>query len=609
MSEIFERILPHIGVWVLFSIIFLTELLCYLIGEPINSFSFIPFAGSSVLTFIMLYVLVDIVSLFPRNAGKWLSGVLGLILSLTVISGVVVFMQFGEFVTPSKIQFFTNNFDYTLAFAKSFLAGIFGIFYLIFAFLFAFVVYQASNNLKLRRKSYKKDAILLPVLILVYFVVMNQYSHHLKNYMTDIHTSLVCAVKSVKRKIPKGFTRCNIREIPEKFTPTAKYNVLLIINESFGREAFCFNDSTSMPLLKCRLQNCCDRSMTFSNAFASSSATEISVSSLLTGVAPYEPKRQLYKLPLAWQWFDAAGYRTAYISAQKFLWMGFDIFIDKNPDVKISADNIKLPLINDGIDDGYMFRKVESELAKAMKNGRFFFVYNTNALHNPFMQKSKYLDFKPKFSSKLKNAAAILDVVIDSVLTYLDDNKVLDSTIVIITGDHGECDQKIHKQNRIESYYDEFQQVPLTMILPKPLADHYRGVLNGNKNQITGNLDILPTLLSFLTGDKYSEKNYRLVKQFSGRTLTRPISDGRFIISLNTNDIRSWDREGFGIFFKDFRFTFHDVNGSELFNIKKDPTEQHSIWQKCSENQKNRIKHIIFSVFQLRRMYTDKSRS
>ena len=603
-----KQALLQYGLPIMYVLIFVIELLCYAFGKPLNRFSILPFIGSSALTIVMLYVLFDVVSFFPKRTRIILSCILGLFFSVTIVSGIVVFSQFGEFVTQSKIQFFTNNFAYTLVFAKSFLCGIYGVIGIILVCALSLIVFYTSTGMHDRRKSFRKDLILLPVLILLYFVAMNQYSRHAKNLMIDMHTSLCCAVKSVKRKIPRGFIRDDIRKIPDEIVADNPYNVLLIINESYGEEAFNCDDSTAMPLLKQRIGNNKDRSFYFRNAVTNASSTEISVSSLLTGVAPYAGKQELYEMPFIWQWYKSAGYQTAYLSAQKFSWMGFDVFIERNPDIKICADDGNFPLINDGIDEGYMCKIVMQNLDKLIDKGKFCLVYNTNVCHRPFMQQSNYLPTQAKFASHLKNSTIILDCVIDTVLNYLDKKKVLDSTIVIITGDHGECESKIHQQNRIESYYDEFQKVPLTIILPTPLAKKYAGTMEYNTNQLVANIDILPTLISLLAGNNYTEKNKALIDKFYGFPLTKRIDDNRFSVSINTNDIRGWDREGFGIFFKDYRFVFHDVKGVEMFDIRKDPKELHDIWKTAPKEQKKNIHEIINSIFHLKRMYKEKIR-
>lgn len=81
-------------------------------------------------------------------------------------------------------------------------------------------------------------------------------------------------------------------EIPEHLSPTNKnkFNVLLIINESWGKNGvWLYNGQNNcMPNLKKWIESENDNFSIFDHAFSNASATAISVPSILTGVAPWE---------------------------------------------------------------------------------------------------------------------------------------------------------------------------------------------------------------------------------------------------------------------------------------------------------------------------------
>ena len=200
-------------------------------------------------------------------------------------------------------------------------------------------------------------------------------------------------------------------------------------------------------------------------------------------------------------------------------------------------------------------------IEKLKQNKRFFLYYNSNALHNPFLQSSKYMTVEKQYDSKLKNAANLLDKSLDSIFNYLANTKILDNTIIIMNGDHGESDKDLHKPNRLVSYYDEIQKVPMIILLPKVIADKVGSQTRENANSLIGNADILPTILDLLNVNS-NPKNINITKDLLGKSLIKPIEENRYQVSLNTNDIRQWEREGFGIFFKNSRFLFTDLEVS-----------------------------------------------
>ena len=586
----------------IFSVFLITELLCYLIKAPMNNFNMIAFCGSSLLTIILFEFLTTLISFCNKFFRSVFAIILGLVFSILILVSVVVYTQFAEFVTSFKFQFFINNLDYSLAFAKAFLFNWYVLIFIPLWGLLTFLFYKAAINKDNSRKSIIKSIALLIIYIIVYLVILNQFVFYTKNMILDITTSMTTSAKMVKKYTGGNFFVSD-REPLTKFQPSIKQNVILIINESFGKSAFNNNDSTWMPLLKNRLKKYSNTSYSFDNAFTNSNSTDISVSSILSGVAPQESNSKLHSMPLIWQWFKSGGYATALLSAQKYSWSGLNKFSNPRPDIYLTADEINQPLLNDGIDEGYMCNQVIKTLKELENKKPFFLIYNTNALHNPFLQQSKCLAIKPNFSSKLKNASTILDKVLDSIFTYLESEQLFENSIIIITADHGETEKPIHNQNRIFSFFDEIQNIPFFIFLPEVIDKQYRNNLLINKKQIVGNLDILPTLIQLIGA---VSNNQQLYNKLSGKSILNPISNERYMISLNTNDVRQCEHEGFGIFFKNKRFFYTDIEGSSYYNNSTDSTELKNLWSNTNDSERTNIYNIIKSNFQLRRMFPNK---
>ena len=132
------------------------ELACYFSKSPVNHFSIIPFVGSSILTFIVIWAFSTLVSFCNTTIRRILSIIIGLIFSCVILTSLVVYSEFGEFVTGSKFQFFTNNLAYTLAFAKTYLFSYLALILISVWGAISYLFYESTTNKKNKRKTFLK---------------------------------------------------------------------------------------------------------------------------------------------------------------------------------------------------------------------------------------------------------------------------------------------------------------------------------------------------------------------------------------------------------------------------------------------------------------------
>jgi len=96
----------------------------------------------------------------------------------------------------------------------------------------------------------------------------------------------------------------------------------------------------------------------------------------------------------------------------------------------------------------------------------------------------------PLIKNRYINACHHLDSQIERILDYLKNQELLDSTIVIITGDHGEEFMEKGRWGHNSEFSEEQIRTPMVLWVP--------GTGSSVCNQMTSHLDIAPTLLPFL---------------------------------------------------------------------------------------------------------------
>ena len=100
------------------------------------------------------------------------------------------------------------------------------------------------------------------------------------------------------------------------------------------------------------------------------------------------------------------------------------------------------------------------------------------------------------------------------------------------------------------------------------------------------NLDIAPTIAA-LAGTATHD--------LFGASLIGTLDPNRTCIALNTNEIRSWDHDGFGIYSGDMRFVYTDIEGARLFHAASDPQEMKNEWQNARPDEKAFVLRTIAS--------------
>lgn len=127
-------------------------------------------------------------------------------------------------------------------------------------------------------------------------------------------------------------------------------------------------------------------------------------------------------------------------------------------------------------------------------HARYYFP-EENAIRKPYSPDMDYAtlslndDFTP-IKNRYINSCNHLDSQVRRVLDYLEAHNLLDSTIVLITGDHGEEFMEKGRWGHNSAFTD--QQVRVPMVLKAP------GKAAGEITHLTSHMDIPPTLMTLL---------------------------------------------------------------------------------------------------------------
>lgn len=353
------------------------------------------------------------------------------------------------------------------------------------------------------------------------------------------------------------------------FRKTPVKNVLVMVLESVPAEYItAFNPTLNATPFLDSVKN---SSALFDAVYAHTPATNKSMVSFLCAsysdvtyqtITAEDPA---IKLPSASSELKKYGYRTAffnsgdnrYQNAEGFLKnRSFDVVEDyrnNKCDAAVFSDKrFKKDL--DGIDDiclkSRLFDWINKEPAKP-----FFAMMWTFQTHYPYYFSGEPKDYgtgNPSLERYL-NALHHADETIKEIVDELKKKNMLDSTLIVILGDHGEAFGRHNQTTHGAGIYDENLHIPLMFINPV--------LFKGEKiNAVAGISDIVPSIFSVL--------NKPAATEWQGENL----------FSVNRREkvyfLSPYSDYLFGLRHGNFKFIFNaSTNSAELYDLKTDPTE------------------------------------
>ena len=287
-------------------------------------------------------------------------------------------------------------------------------------------------------------------------------------------------------------------------------NIVMVVMESVAARNLLGADGLPSGLYAPNLARLARRAVTFDSMYVPYPATTRSMVALHTGgrqitgsgLAALEHP---YQGPLLGSTLRNLGYATALFSSERldvedegvFLeQVGFDKFQDFETDV---ASHFRENEIHSwGAREEYTVGLIDKWL-NADRDTRkpFFLEYMTVATHHPYGVPP---DYRPPFAGKdalsqYRNSIHYTDRAIGVLLELLARKGLLDDTIIVVTGDHGEGFGDIHPLNLVHKNFLYEENVRGFFMLSDPkwkLAEPVRS------SRVISNGDIMPTLLTLL---------------------------------------------------------------------------------------------------------------
>lgn len=241
------------------------------------------------------------------------------------------------------------------------------------------------------------------------------------------------------------------------------------------------------------------------------------------------------KSPLLMDRLQALGYQFDLRTSAKFTYPEFDktLFSGINPKSLHEEPGTKKPWERD--------RDNATGLIEALKNRdkskpmmTFFFFESTHARYDfpdeaiiakPYLQDVNYFEMSrqslaPKIDqlkNRYTNSAHWVDVQLGRIFDSLESQGLLENTIVIVTGDHGEEFLEKGFWGHNSSFVEEQTHTPMVMWVPK--------LAHKEINRVTSHLDVSPTLLQ-MVGAPQDASTYSL-----GTNMVTPINRKFIVVS------------------------------------------------------------------------------
>ncbi len=529
------------------------------------------------------------------------------IISLTIFCNLILIYYFKEFLTFEMLFYLKSDTSSLINIAQSYLLNFKGLSLFLLILIVCHFLIKNACSLNYRKSRYS-ILLLIPLFLAEYFSV-NALTWNSSYSTTDFVSATLISIKRGISQIGKNnFLHRSVHITPQKEGRIQKYNFLIIYHESMGVNATELYQSEKIltPRLSQFFNKYRDTFVKFENAYTNSTATDLSVPIILTGLGPTDSIDKYHQIPFLWDWANSFNLETFFVTSQRFEWARFDkYFLASPPNHMLSAENSGHKVIHDiGIDDHYSARSLIHLLKKKETLSPFLAIFNTNGMHIPFQQESEF-HRAPKDYSPYEKSSHIVDNATGEIFSYLEESSLLENTFIIITSDHGEREKPSHPPTRIYSPFEEYIKIPILIKVPplwkKENQELYNNLQLNSRINIS-NLDLVPTLLDAFGIDYASPFNKDLAKVLEGKSLFSKIDPKRIIKISTTNDFRSWNKESFTLIKENLRFIYSTPLGPQIYDIAQDPT-QLSPLRFTEISILPELENIIQKDNHLRRMY------
>ncbi len=359
-------------------------------------------------------------------------------------------------------------------------------------------------------------------------------------------------------------------------------NVLLIVLESAGARYFDAYGGTYA--LSPNLNKYAAKALRFDQMYAHAPATNRSMVAILGSMYPqisYKSVTQeapAVSYPTITSVLKKQGYRTSFFSSADLTFQNSDQFLshrnlDRVEDYSQIQCTEQFQINNhdykkgNGIDDLCLEDRLTNWLDEDTTQNFFSMIWTVQG-HYPYFFAQPEQDFGESNHSfnRYLNVLKRNDELIGKVMQALEYRGLDSTTLVVVTGDHGEAFGQHGQYGHATAIYEENLRVPLYFI--NPIL--FQGEV---KNDIATMKDLATTILSVI--------NINIPSLWQGRDLMQTRLNEAFYFA-------PWSDYLFGYRKDNMKFIFNETTGSvEIYNLDTDNMEQRNLFSVTSENEIN----------------------
>jgi lipoteichoic acid synthase len=352
-------------------------------------------------------------------------------------------------------------------------------------------------------------------------------------------------------------------------TKSAIKHVIVFVLESTPAEYLGAYDSRYR--VTPNLDRWSEHAVVFENAYAHAPATNKSLFSILCSLYPWisyksETEEFDLALPSLASYLRQYGYRTGFFSSGDLSFQragdfirsnGFDFWQDykQRKITRTIFRDERWPFLN-GSDDISTAESMTAWFEQQYSAGKPVLVMLwTNMTHYPYFTDRVTKNFGPgenRFNQYL-NALNYGDRAFGMVMKWLEKRGLINSTLVVVLGDHGEAFGRHNQLTHAGNIYEENCHIPLLLINPELFT-------GGRRTTVSGLIDVAPTIVQIL--------GYPPVESWQGQSLLS--SKGR----TRTYFFSPWSDYLFGFREGNTKFIYNATKDSyEMYDLSSDPTE------------------------------------
>lgn len=553
----------------------------YLLSQNAKEIALFPISVIyEIFFYFVLFFLFSLLKKLQTTAVVIFSA--GLSFILVLVYGH--FFYFGILPNNVSITFALNH--YHDAYALT-LASVHWYHATVFVILFLIIFSLTQKSIQAVAASSKKN-ITLAIVIFAGMTLLfsNNVRFHPDSYSFTPNT--IFAVKYVVQErllgsqfeIRRGYVKRQFSmKTREKNQPA--YNCLLILGESVRGANMHYNgyERQTSPFVDSLVA--AQQIIPFRKYFSNCVSTQYAVPMILSGNFTIEKLHQPYIYDYIKSWTTA---KTFFISSQSMVVSNIHLVYETLLDTFICQERTNLKQFNDmGASDQEMLPVVKTFL-QTKQHEKFFGVIQFNNTHYPYtISDTKYEHFTPaeKLSmNSYDNALLEQDDIIRKYFSLLAEQKLLDSTIVIFTADHGEAFNEHGHSGHLQTLYQEDISVPMWIYLPPGFSNAYRNSVHANSRNNASHLDIFPTIL-----DLFGLNDTTLLNLHpAGTSLLKKREEHTGIPFVGLDMI---DTKGILVDSLKYIVTFRqNKKNEELYDIKNDPQETKNLWKTLTEDQR-----------------------